>query len=75
MSFSSSCRAFGNRLFILARLPRQQRRGRHEKPGRGIDARRIAGQLLLDELRIGLVRVERFDDVVAVRPGVLAAAC
>ena len=61
-----------NRLLILARLTGQQRRGGHEKPRCRIDTRRVAGQLFLDELRIGCVRIERFDDVIAVGPGIVA---
>ena len=33
----------------------------------------VAGQLLADEIAIGLVRIERGDDPVAVGPGVVAA--
>ena len=33
----------------------------------------VAGNLLLDEALIGLVRIERADDVVAIRPGVIPA--
>ena len=43
-----------------------------QKAGRDVGADLIARQLLDDELRIGLVGVERIDHVIAIGPGVVA---
>ena len=39
-------------------------------PSRGIRKKRVAGELFLHEARVGLVLVERPDDVIAIRPRV-----
>ncbi len=60
--------AFG--LFILSDLSRQEHRRSDEKSGRSILSECIPGKLLLNESIVGQIAVERFDDVVPIRPGV-----
>ncbi len=66
--------------FVGALIRRQHRvrtfhlvpRAADEKPSRFIHAERIPGELFHDESVVGLVLVERANDVIAIRPGIRA---